>query len=159
MTAGAACALARAWCWLYTQELPEPVRSERRQEISSDLWEQERDLTVDGRGGFRAGVAITGRVLAGVHADLGWRWDVGRGHLLSLGRPLGLYLRLAMLIPPAFAVAQIGRYAPRSEGIYWVGGTGYAMFLVSLLAVVGLTGVVIGRGIRWVWRQRQRNRP
>lgn len=155
MTGGTACVLARAWCWLYTQELREPLRSDRRQEISSDLWEHQRHLAADGRGPVSTGAAILKRVLAGLPADIGWRWEVGRGHLLSVGRPLGLYVRLALLMPLSFGVAQIGRYAPRSEDIYWVGGTGYATFLFSLLAIVALTVVVVARGVRRLWRRRR----
>jgi len=76
-----------------------------------------------------------------------------------LRRPLGLYVRLALLIPVALLVAQIGRYAPRSARIYWVGGTAYGLFLLSLLASVVLTVVVVARGVHRVWRGVWRHHP
>jgi len=135
------------------------VRSERRNEIRSDLWEHQHDPAMHAKGPAGAGVAIFGRVLAGAPSDLGWRWQVGRGRLLSLRRPLGLYVRLALLIPLALVVAQIGRYAPRSASIYWVGGTGYAVFLLSLLASVVVTLVMVARGVHRVWRAVRRHHP
>ena len=39
-----AAALVRAWAWIYTSGTPGFVREGRRQEIESDLWEQQRNL-------------------------------------------------------------------------------------------------------------------
>jgi hypothetical protein len=39
-----ATAVVRAWTWIYTRGTPVFVRDGRRQEIESDLWEQQHDL-------------------------------------------------------------------------------------------------------------------
>jgi hypothetical protein len=60
--------LTRTWVAMYTAGLPEELACTRRDEIESDLWEQERDGSVSN------GVALA-RLAAGMPADLSWRLE------------------------------------------------------------------------------------
>ena len=66
-----ATALVRTWTWIYTGGTPVFVRDGRRQEIESDLWEQQRDLA--GAKDPRVAAEIMLRLLAGVLDDVQWR--------------------------------------------------------------------------------------
>ena len=72
----------RGWVHLYTRRLPLDVRDVRRAEVESDLWEHDADLRERGLGRALGGLEITGRLAAGIPADLTWRrthLHVGRG--------------------------------------------------------------------------------
>jgi hypothetical protein len=60
-----------AWVRLYTRGLPDAVAADRRDELASDLWEQE--VAADGRGG--TGLSMLWRMARGVPADVAWRGD------------------------------------------------------------------------------------
>jgi hypothetical protein len=62
-------ALVLAWCARYTRGLPESIALERRDELTSDLWEQA--AANEGVPGF--GASILWRALRGVPADISWR--------------------------------------------------------------------------------------
>ena len=68
-----AAALVRAWAWIYTSGTPGFVREGRRQEIESDLWEQQRDLA--GESDVRVAAHLVIRLLAGIADDLLWRLE------------------------------------------------------------------------------------
>jgi hypothetical protein len=57
------------WCARYTRGLPDAVALERRDELASDLWEQEA-ANGDAPG---LGASILWRAVRGVPADLSWR--------------------------------------------------------------------------------------
>jgi hypothetical protein len=57
----------------YTRRLPADVAAARQAEIQSDLYEQRNDDAAAGRGDLRHALAVTGRVVRGVPADLSWR--------------------------------------------------------------------------------------
>jgi hypothetical protein len=63
--------LVRTWTWMYTGGTPAFVRDGRRQEIESDLWEQQRDLAAETDARVAAQILL--RLLAGVLDDLQWR--------------------------------------------------------------------------------------
>ena len=65
-----AVAFVRTWTWIYTRGMPAFVRDGRRQEIESDLWEQQHDLA--GETDARVAIQITLRLLAGFLDDLQW---------------------------------------------------------------------------------------
>ncbi len=67
--------LTRAWVRLYTSGLPPKLREERRSEIDSDLWEQERDACATGRTPQVTASEAFGRWLMGIPADLTWSID------------------------------------------------------------------------------------
>jgi hypothetical protein len=69
-----AIALVRAWTRLYTCGLPPGLRTARRAEIDSDLWELEHDQEPP-RQGWTA-PQILARLLAGIPDDLAWRMDI-----------------------------------------------------------------------------------
>lgn len=61
--------LAAAWVGWYTRALAEPLRSERRDEVVGDAWDQ----LADQGSGPATTRAVVRRVLLGVPADLSWR--------------------------------------------------------------------------------------
>lgn len=63
----------RAWVRLYTAGLEPGLRSERRAEIDSDLWEHRHQPAADLRSSSTLSLAIWGRWAAGIPADLSWR--------------------------------------------------------------------------------------
>lgn len=70
----AAGAFARAWTATYTVGLPHEARDRRREEIASELWEQEHD-EAQGMGDHLSttlGVSVLTRVVRGISADLLW---------------------------------------------------------------------------------------
>jgi hypothetical protein len=64
----AAAQLTRTWVAIYTAGLPDELACRRRDEIESDLWEQEL------LGGVSNGEALA-RLVFGIPADLLWRLD------------------------------------------------------------------------------------
>jgi hypothetical protein len=62
-------ALARGWTAAYTAGLPRETRDRRREEIASDLWEQQHDTLSD----IAPPSSVAARVLLGAPADLAWR--------------------------------------------------------------------------------------
>lgn len=68
-------AAARAWVRLYTLGLPATAKSERREEIDSDIFEHRREAD---RTGARFPLELLLRVVLGVPADLSWRAERAR---------------------------------------------------------------------------------
>ena len=68
-----ATAAVRTWTWFYTRGTPVCVRDGRRQEIESDLWEQQHDLAGEPDARVAAGIVL--RLLAGVLDDVQWRLE------------------------------------------------------------------------------------
>lgn len=66
-------AVARWWVHRYTSALPPEVAQRRRDEVSSDLWEQQAWASARGTSTTAVAVSIARRVVAGVPADLWWR--------------------------------------------------------------------------------------
>lgn len=71
-------AVALWWTRRYTRDLPPAQRDRRLAEIGSDLWEEEAAGRVAGRREADIGFDVLLRVVAGVPADLAWRWASGR---------------------------------------------------------------------------------
>jgi len=67
----AASAIVRAWTWLYTFPLDEELRTARRREIASDLWESRTDASSTETAAARAASIVT-RAALGVADDLAW---------------------------------------------------------------------------------------
>src|SRR2546421_5021748 len=65
-------AFARRWAAMYTVGLPVETRDRRREEIASDLWEQQHN-DEDGHVRHRSAACLAARVCAGMPADLLWR--------------------------------------------------------------------------------------
>ena len=132
MTIATRCAIAlvRAWTRLYTCGLPATVRTARRAEIDSDLWELEHDAE-EPRRGRTAGVILI-RLFAGVPDDVAWRMEIG-----ATGRAV-----------PARALAAAGMVTgPRRMSALGLSAT---MHVIGISAVVWLTS----HGFLY-WRQPQ----
>jgi hypothetical protein len=67
--------LTRLWTRLYTCGLPLDERQARRDEIDSDLWESQHDLTNSGSRGHSVAAHIVVRLALGVPHDVVWRFE------------------------------------------------------------------------------------
>lgn len=85
---GFAESFTRRWASLYTRGLPADLRAARRDELESDLWEHTHWSTTEGRRPSRIALEITERLVAGMAADLLWRFE-HRGAQPHTTRPLG----------------------------------------------------------------------
>jgi hypothetical protein len=74
MIAGRSPALVRRWVDLYTRGLPLEVRGRRREEIEADLWSQFEEATLVGRSERSTGGEVLVRLVAGMPADVSWRF-------------------------------------------------------------------------------------
>jgi hypothetical protein len=72
-----AIALARAWTASYTRGLPHDIRAERREEIDSDLWEQQWLAARRGDPALGTAIEVLTRMLFGVISDITWRAQAG----------------------------------------------------------------------------------
>jgi hypothetical protein len=82
----AAASLASWWVGIYTRGLPHRVAAGRRDEITSDLWEQRADASQRGERVFVTATSILARTLGGITADLSWRTrqaEAARGRTTS----------------------------------------------------------------------------
>jgi cytochrome b6-f complex iron-sulfur subunit len=68
-----AAAVVLRWARTYTRRLPPGLAEERRNELASDLWEQQALATQDGTPAWQAATSILRRMVAGMPADLVWR--------------------------------------------------------------------------------------
>lgn len=67
--------LVRGWVALYTRGLPAEVRTDRIDEIESDLWSQCEEADSSGESGAALARAILTRWLLGMGADVAWRLE------------------------------------------------------------------------------------
>jgi len=65
--------LVARWAAFYTRELDPHVAGDRRDEITSDLWEQGADADARGASGATTELSILWRAARGIPADLSWR--------------------------------------------------------------------------------------
>ena len=68
-----AVAIVRVWTRIYTAGLPPALRTERRAEIESDLWE---GLHNPPAAGGSSGLQVIQRLIAGIPDDLAWRVEL-----------------------------------------------------------------------------------
>jgi hypothetical protein len=80
--------LVLAWVRIYTAGLPEPVPNSRRDELTSDTWEEMR------AGGEQAAASLFARCLLGVPADLAWRVEQANAISRANGALLFILQRL-----------------------------------------------------------------
>jgi hypothetical protein len=170
----AATAFARAWTAAYTIGLPSELRDRRRQEIASDLWEQQHDNGHDGRDA-RSARQVVARVVFGIPADLTWRsaelrqarrlelmnfavdrtWDarmrwIGRAAIVAviascLPIAVGLPLLLAITLPVgALAAYQIQR---RTKKVGTVTGTSITHQRRTRATIVGASVAIFAIGL------------
>lgn len=82
----AASTLATRWVGIYTRGLPHRVAAGRRDEITSDLFEQRADASQQGEHVYVTAGSILARTLGGITADLNWRTrqaEAARGQTTS----------------------------------------------------------------------------
>lgn len=100
-------ALVRAWTSLYTWRMPPSVRTRRRAEIESDLWESQRGEH------DRAALAlqIIGRLVLGMWDDVRWRGEIaGASH--GRQRAVALCIAAALVVACLWVGAAVSRVEP-----------------------------------------------
>ena len=149
---GCACALTRAWVWLYTAPLPPAARAERRDEIASDLWEHTHGGPAGGAA--RAGIAldVIRRCLFGAAADVVWCVEAvrrarrsGPAHdrrrfLMTFPRPHSAFTGLALISLIWIAVF---------TGLI----TAFGKDVSDWWSFLGVGAILIGIGL---WQERER---
>lgn len=97
------------WVGLYTLALPRSVAVERRDEVLSDVWEEQA--------AGRQSLGVLARAVAGVPADLAWRTRKG---LVAPWLKPAARLTLAAVVLFCLAVIQheIGRHTLIGNAIY-----------------------------------------
>lgn len=87
--------ITRIWASAYTRGLPHDTRAERREEIDSDLWEQQRLAARRGDPAVGAAIEVLMRMLLGVVSDITWRAQAGASARADRGkmRNEALYMR------------------------------------------------------------------
>ena len=124
-TAEHAARLAMGWVFYYTRRLPARVAQARRDELASDLWEHRDDARQNGISNFALTLALGWRVLAGVPADLSWRFTqrmaaqgrsvdhraVREQAAMTVGQASGVWVRQHVRTRKCIACGQ--RYARR----------------------------------------------
>jgi len=140
--------LTRLWVWTYTLGLDGDSKQERREEITSDLWEQQAVALRSGESPTATASAIAFRVLLGIPADLVWRLEMGlasrqRGRNPmneTLPSRLGLLVGLALAaFPVIFGINVIsgsGDWDSAIQRILWGG-----VWIVTGIAII--TGLLI----------------
>ncbi len=107
--------VARWWVSAYTKGLAPEARDRRREEIASDLWEQQEEARTRGEPASITARAVLARITAGLPADLSWRKDMkdlerwGR----TFDRELAGQQQHEVLEPLAFVLQSL---RPRVEG-------------------------------------------
>ncbi len=150
---------ARKWVKAYTAGLPAAIKTERRAEIESDIWEQLNDSS---RRAI-AGLEIFLRSLLGVPADLTWRLEqvtVGERVATLFAALLGRVERLSGWV--------VQRGVPGLTSVLaWLFIAGGVLMVVLTpfqapgergIAVLGGWGILAGLSIRW-GRPRIPHRP
>ncbi len=125
--------VALGWVRLYTRGLAEETRDRRITELASDLWEHERDAGDHDATDASRALAIVGRTLRGIPADLSWRLERRTG-LLSRRWPAHPLLRrqaVLALLGAALAAASVA---------------GAARLVLSDRRIVVGANTLVGRG-------------
>jgi hypothetical protein len=148
---GLATGVTRGWVRAYTRGLSADLRSARRAELDSDLWEHAEWRAREGRQDGRIALEIVARLVAGMAADLSWRVEhraerqkstrrIGGGSMIGLLKQNGMFafagafgVTVASL---AVVIASVGDVELLQTAI---------MFVAGLLVVVGL--VAVRRGL------------
>lgn len=170
-----AAGLTRGWVRLYTRGLSSGLRSARRAELESDLWEHRQWSTTEAQRPGRTALEIAWRLLAGVAADLSWRLE-HRGSRRHTTRPLGGETMIGLLKKHGMVALTValGVWAismpvvvafdhEADVGWRWLyGGVSFGFGLLILGGLIarrrGLRGGgtvlalgVIGTGFWWAW--------
>lgn len=107
--------VARWWVSAYTKGLTPDVSDRRREEIASDLWEQQEQARTSGEPASITAREVLARIIVGIPADLSWRKDMrdlerwGR----TFDRELAGQQQHEVLHPLAFVLRSL---RPRVEG-------------------------------------------
>jgi hypothetical protein len=161
--------LVEHWCSFYTRDLPDTVAADRREELTSDLFEHRA------AGGSTASIAR--RWIAGIPSDLSWRYRMLEA---SGARGLRLFTTAQVLaaLMVAWGITVMIRFATSTAQYFelstflllaaatGIAAIGLAMFSRSNQRVVGVVALTIaalafnnltlkvGLWISWTWTGR-----
>ena len=119
--------LVRAWAFVYTLGLPADLRGLRRDEIDSDLWEQDREAEATRKGSVGTTLQVLARLVLGAPFDVAWRIEAGaalrsgkeprmKAQPWTATRFLSLLVAVAVLpVPVAWVKAAGRRLIPAKE--------------------------------------------
>ena len=168
-----AVALTGSWTALYTRGLPPDLRSRRRDEIESDLWEQRRLDDFERTATAGTAVQVLLRLVLGAPADLIWRIEAGANARSGKATQMNesktmrgfFFAALAVaIIPAGLGVAVLAGNGELSSGervlfgSAWI-ASGAAMaaglFLSTTrpllgIALVATGAIVISVGMYWI---------
>lgn len=107
--------LVRGWVRLYTVGLPAAVKTTRRDEIASDVWEQTRDASHSKQTQHMVIWQMLGRMVFGMPDDLFWRAERSRekerGTSMNLATHLvrpRTYVNLVVVLVGMFVLFPVG---------------------------------------------------
>jgi hypothetical protein len=104
---GAGSRLAIWWVELVTRGLPDEVADRRREELRSDLWEQQDDARCRGRSPAATQRDIAMRTATGVAADLSWSRHIRRARPVGGAMAPSTRPSSASFVSPAVAVGVV----------------------------------------------------
>ncbi len=165
--------LTRWWVDVYTLGLPQELRSARRWEIDSDVWEQRQLAEMHAEPPFGTAVEMVARTLFGVISDITWRVQAG----LSARPDRSIKVNDSLTMRGFFLAALVIAIAPAGFGIGLLAGAGegidgaeramfsFLLFAAAIAMVAGLflsarnpplgIGLValgaIGMAVMWYW--------
>jgi hypothetical protein len=116
--------MVRSWVAVYTLGLPRELRSSRRWEIDSDVWEQRQLAEMHAEPPFGTAVEMVARTLFGVISDITWRVQTGMSMRPDRSTKVNESLTMRGFFLAAVAIA----IAPAAFGvsIFAGGGEGFS---------------------------------
>jgi hypothetical protein len=168
-----AVALTRSWTAFYTRGLPPDLRSRRRDEIESDVWEQRSLDDFERTAAADTAVEVLLRLVLGAPADVIWRLEAGADARSGKGTEMNesktmrgfFFAALAVaIIPAGLGVAVLAGNGELSSGervlfgSLWIaaGATMAAGLFLSTtrpllgIALVATGAIVISVGMYWI---------
>lgn len=141
----------RRWVRAYTASLEPTRREARRAEIESDVWEHLADARAEDQQAFVTQLAMLGRLVVGMPADLVWRRRVRRSTMqesvMKQQRLQGIaYLCATVVFVGLLVDSAIGDWS-RFDRVWWVLAMPIGLVLVGTIGVVA-TGL-------WLREQRR----
>ena len=134
--------MVRSWVALYTFGLPGELRSARRLEMASDVWEQRQFAALRREGPGETALQVLARLLCGVPADLTWRIET------QLSTPTrSVNVNDSWVMRGLFVLALAVAIAPAALGIAVMSGYESEFNSTTERALTGLLGVVVSVAI------------
>ena len=142
-TLALAVGMVQSWVVLYTLGLPKELRSARRWEIDSDVWEQRQLAETQGESAISTAVEIVVRTLLGVISDITWRAQAG----LSTRPDRSITVNDSLTMRGFFFAALATAIVPAVMGIAVLAGGGDPGSRVIFGSLMLFAGVTMAAGL------------